>query len=167
MIRIMPTLHYNKQLLIAGLLFTLHNSEEIFGFRQFRFDEYALMHITRNGEMITAIVIITLLAWIAIGWSMLQPRINPKRFVLTTLVSIFLFNAFIPHILGAIYVGGYFPAVITAVFLYLPYAYWMLPRLYREFDSRKLFYITVAQGICLTLVLTFISHLGGFLFCQL
>jgi len=163
----MPTLHYNKQLLIAGILFTLHNSEEAIGFRLFRFDENALMHITHNGEMTMAIVIITLLALIAIGWSVLQPRIGPKRFVLTTLASIFLFNAFIPHILGAIYVGGYFPAVITAVFLYLPYAYWMLPRLYREFDSRKLFYITVAQGLCLALMLTFISQLGGFLLFQL
>jgi hypothetical protein len=166
-LRFMPTIHYNKQLLIAGIIFTLHNTEEAFGFRQFRFDENPLMHIPRNGEMTMAIVIITLLAWIAIGWIALQPQIKPKRFLLTTLVSVFLFNAFIPHILGAIYVGGYFPALVTAVILYLPYTYWMLPRLYNEFGDRRSFYITVGQGICIAIALTGFSQLAGYLIYRL
>lgn len=159
----MPTLHYNKQLFIAGLIFTLHNTEEAFGFRQFRYPEGILNHITAAGGMTTAIILITIIAWIAIVWISAQKHTGPKRFLLTTLTIAFLFNAFIPHILGMIYVGGYFPAVVTAIILYLPYVYWILPKLYNEFETRKLFFKTAAQGICLALFLVFLTQTAGYL----
>jgi hypothetical protein len=163
----MPTLHYNKQLFIAGLIFTLHNTEEAFGFRQFRYPEGILNHIPPAGEMITAIIIITLIAWIAIIWTTFQTKTGPKRFLLTTLVTVFLINAFIPHILGMIYLGSYFPAVVTAIILYLPYVYWILPKLYNEFETRKSFFITAAQGICLALILVFLTQTAGYLINRL
>jgi len=163
----MSTLHYNKQLFIAGLIFTLHNTEEVFGFRQFRYPEGILNHIPHGKEMTTAIVLITLIAWIAIIWTTVQTKTDPKKFLLTTLVTAFLFNAFIPHILGAIYFGGYFPAVVTAVALYLPYVYCILPKLYDEFETRKAFLRTVAQGISLALFLVFLTQTAGYLICKI
>lgn len=163
----MSTLHYNKQLFIAGLIFTLHNTEEAFGFLQFRYPEGILNHIPTAGEMITAIILITVIAWIAIVWISVQKRTNPKRFLLTTLATVFLFNAFIPHILGMIYLGSYFPAVVTAIILYLPYAYWILPKLYNEFETRKSFFRTTAQGICLALFLVFLTQATGYLIDKL
>lgn len=159
----MPTFHYNKQLLIAGLIFTLHNTEEAFGFWQFRFPEGLLIRTPEAGEMITAVALITLLAWIAIVWVIRKGGFFSKRFLLTTLAAVFLINAFIPHILGAIYLGSYFPGVVTAVLLYLPYVYWMLPGIYNEYDSRKSFFIAFVQGICISLFFVLVTQLAGFL----
>lgn len=159
----MPSIHFNKQLLIAGLIFTLHNTEEAFGFRYFRYSDSLLFHLPTADEMIPAIVLITLIAWIAIIWVCFRPSVAPKRFLLTTLVSAFLINAFIPHIIGTIYLGCYFPAVITAVLLYLPYVYWMLPRVYNEFDTRRSFLKTVAQGISLALLAVFVTQFASYL----
>jgi hypothetical protein len=159
----MSSIHYNRQLFIAGLLFTLHNTEEAFGMRYFVHSETLAIHLPAVRQMVPAIVLITLLGWIAIGWVCAGKNDNTKRFLLTTLLLVFLVNAFIPHILGALYVCGYFPGVVTSVLLYLPFTYWLLPAVYRTYDSRRSFFVAAGQGICLALLALFITQFASYL----
>ena len=58
-------LNYNKHLLISGLLFTLHNVEEAIGFARFSYPENLNLPLEPPTveRMISAIVLITLIAW--------------------------------------------------------------------------------------------------------
>jgi len=66
----MNTLNYNKQLLIAGIIFTLHNIEESIGFAHFVYPQNLNLplHPQSVGTMIPAIILITIIAWGVLFW---------------------------------------------------------------------------------------------------
>jgi len=138
----MSRLDYNKQLLIAGALFTFHNLEEAIGFSHFVYPVNLPLAIrSHNADtMIWAIGLITVIARGLILWANSQPREITRKNLLLIFVSVFIANAFFPHITGAIVLQRYFPAVITAVVLYLPYSGWIMPKLYRSYPKRHEFF---------------------------
>ena len=158
----MPTLNYKKQLLLAGCLFTLHNLEEAIGFSRFVYPPnlpLAIVPIAAN-TMIPAIGIITGIAWALILWANSQPDDTNRKNLLLILVSVFLVNAFFPHIVGTIILRRYFPAVITAIVLYLPYSFWILPKLYRTYTSPEYFLGIILRGLFITGSILIILHLS-------
>jgi len=143
----MTKLNYNKQLLLVGLIFSLHNTEETIGFSHFVYASAFPFQTPSSSAMTTSIVLVTLIAWGVILWAFRQPATTVKRNILTAFTSVFLFNAFIPHITGAIALHRYVPGVITAVLLFLPYSFWLMPRLYHSYAAGKWFYTVAGIGL--------------------
>jgi len=161
----MSTINYNKQLLLAGVFFTLHNTEEAIGFSAFVYPSNLplTMPAPTGRSMIIAIGLITVIAWaLILGANAQQKEINQKK-LLIALGSVFLVNAFFPHITATIVLRRYFPAVITSIILYLPYSLWILPKLYRSYPGHNLFYQTAITGLILgtglVLILQFFVHI--------
>ncbi len=163
----MNTLNYNKQLLIAGIIFTLHNIEESIGFAHFVYPQNLNLPLYPQsvGTMVPAIILITIIAWGVLFWAYRQRNDIIKRNILTVLVVAFLFNAIFPHIAGAIILQRYFPAVISSVLLNLPYSIWMLPKIIRLHSSGKSFFVVAAIGMLIVLLLViFVLIISNFLF---
>ncbi|KAJ4461557.1 hypothetical protein PAPYR_2152 [Paratrimastix pyriformis] len=143
---------YAKQMLIAGILLTIHNFEESLGFYWFKYPAWFQpptwfpLAPPSNWEMITAIIIVTAIFWLAITSVAVSKKLVIKRFMLTAFVMVFMINTWVPHILGSIVFLTYFPGVVTAVILYLPAAYLMFPKLYKQFESRRTFLFTAAAA---------------------
>lgn len=156
----MSGINHSNQLLIAGALFTLHNIEEAVGFAHFVYPDYLPLGLRPHNStaMILAIGLTTIIAWLLILWVNIQTKESNRKNLLTILVSVFIVNAVFPHIIGTIVLQRYFPAVITSVVLYLPYSFWLFPKLYRSFTSRNDFYILITGGLGLTLVLVLALH---------
>ena len=152
--------NYNKQLLIAGTLFTLHNVEESIGFSHFTFPAIIPLPIRPHNAdaMIWSVGLITLIAWALILWANSQRKESNSKNLLLILVSVFVANAFFPHIVGTIVLQRYFPAVITSVLLYLPYSAWILPKLYRSYPDRQLFFNIMIGGLSLAICLAVALH---------
>jgi len=156
----MTRLNYKNQLLIAGVLFTLHNIEESIGFSYFRYPAKlpSLIHPPSANAMILSIGLITIIAWALIMWANTQPKESNRKNLLIILVAVFLVNAIFPHITGALVLQRYFPAVITSFILYIPYSVWILPKLYRAYSTRQEFFIVIIGGLSLAAFLALILH---------
>lgn len=146
----MSLLNYNKQLLIAGFIFTLHNIEEAFGFSRFIFPSQLPIPVhPTSTAMIWAIGLITIVGWGFIFAANTQQSENFRKSLLTIFATVFLVNAIFPHIAGAIFLHRYFPALITSIVLFLPYSLWILPKLYRVYSSPFRFFATASGGLAL------------------
>ena len=156
----MSGINHSKQLLIAGALFTVHNIEEAVGLNHFAYPTYLPLGLRphNSNAMMLAIGLTTIIAWLFILWSNIQTKESNRKNLLTILVSVFIVNAVFPHIIGTIVLQRYFPAVVTSVLLYLPYSFWLMPKLYRSYTPRHYFYILITGGLCLTLVLVLVLH---------
>ncbi|MDP4238914.1 MAG: HXXEE domain-containing protein [Bacteroidota bacterium] len=156
----MSKLDYDKQLLLAGTLFTLHNLEEATGFSRFVYPANLPLAIRPPDAdaMIWAIGLLTLIAWGLILWVNSRPKEISRKNLLLIFVSVFIANAIFPHIVGTIVLQHYFPAVITAVILYLPYSILMLPKLYHSYPRHQEFFIVMTGGLSLAVCLTIILH---------
>jgi hypothetical protein len=152
----MKGLNYNKRLILCGVLFTLHNIEESVGYAHFTFPPEIKLPFTPPSAhpMVASIIVITIITWIIILLAISSHRENLKRDVVTILVTVFLINALFPHIISAIFLRKYTPAVVTSVLLYLPFSAIMLPRLYRTFHPRRNYFKLVAVWILISLLLT-------------
>lgn len=152
--------NYNRALFISGLLFTIHNIEEAVGTAYFVLPPDVSLPIELPGTvpMIWSVVLITLIGWCVILWAVRQPHVVRKRNILTFLVLLFLINALIPHIAASIALRKYTPALFTSVFIYLPYALFNLPKLYRQFEIKKQFYGVLFLGILATLAIVVALH---------
>lgn len=164
----MSTLNYKNQLLFAGGLFTLHNIEETIGFSTFVYPHNLPLAIRpQNADaMILAIGIITVIVWGLILWANIQQKEINRKNLLIMLVAVFLVNAFFPHITGTIFLQRYFPAVITSIVLYLPYSFWILPKLYRSYPKHDQFYQIVIAGLLLGSCFVIILHFFVRIFLQ-
>lgn len=154
------TININQQLLFAGILFTLHNIEEVIGFAFFSYPENVPFSIRPldSRSMILSIILITAIAWGVILWSLLQNKESPKRDILTVFVVAFLINAIFPHIAGALLFQKYFPALISSVLLYLPYSIWMLPKLRRMYPTLKHYTSTLLIGLIISVLLVLLAQ---------
>lgn len=156
----MSGVNNSKQLLIAGALFTLHNIEETVGLVHFVYPTHLPLGLRphNSNAVMLAIGLTTIIAWLFILWANSQAKESNRKNLLTILLSVFIVNAVFPHIVGTIVLQRYFPAVITSVVLYLPYSFWLMPKLYRSYTSRFDFYILITGGLCLALVLVLVLH---------
>jgi hypothetical protein len=146
---------YNKHLLFAGLLFTIHNTEEAIGTASFLLPQAINLPIAlpRPVSMIAVVITITVMAWCLLFWAVRHNNVAAKRNVLMLSMFIFLLNAFFPHIIAAIVLRCYVPGVVTAVVLYLPYSLWAAPKLFLQFENKKQLYRLLWIGILVTVVI--------------
>lgn len=120
--------------------FLLHNAEEAISYGSYREPSQVLIrtlfvhsYSAPSADSFHA----ALLAVSAVGSAaMIWARLNPLRPAAAVLVRglalLMLGNVFIPHVPAAILLGGYAPGVVTAVFLNLPLAGFVLVRLQRS-----------------------------------
>ncbi len=157
----MKPINYNKQLLIAGSLFTVHNIEESVGFARFTYPEnfHIFLKPSAAKPMILSIILITLIAWLTILWTLNRKSEITKKNMLTAFVGVFLINAIFPHIAGAVLLRQYFPAAVTSVVLYLPYSFWMLPKLRRLYFVKKHFYTAIVAGLLISFFVVFLLQI--------
>jgi len=154
-----------KFLIIAGILFTLHNVEEAIGFLNFKYPVLPSFNFSPPAPlvMVTAICIVTIVAWCLIFYANTFSSENFRRNLLLILFTVFIFNALIPHIGASILLKRYFPALFTSIFLYIPFSVWILPRIYRSFQHKKMFFQTAILGLMaaggITVLIQFISKL--------
>lgn len=154
------TININRQLLFAGILFTLHNIEESIGFACFSYPDHLPFPIrpTDSKSMILSIILITAIAWGVILWSIPQNKKSTKRDILNVLIVVFLINAIFPHISGALLFQKYFPALISSVLLYLPYSIWMLPKIRRMYPTLKYYISTLLIGLIISILLVLLAQ---------
>jgi len=146
-----------KHLWISGFIFTLHNLEEAIGFWYLDLD---FKQITLSGfSMLYSIVAITIIAWIAIVWVIVNANVLHRLRLLTLFSVIFLTNAFFPHILGAVYTKFYFPALITSVLLYIPYSVWLLLHLKKEYATLQQLGKIIGVGLVVTWIFVLLLQL--------
>jgi hypothetical protein len=70
---------------------------------------------------------LTVVTLFAAGWVALAGRAAPRSLAahsLIALYAIFFVNAFIPHMVGSLLLGGYTPGVLSAAALVVPYCLW-------------------------------------------
>lgn len=152
----MKPINYHRQLFMAGSIFTIHNLEEAVGFAYFTYPKHLPLPLPlapAPKPMILSIILITIVAWTAILWTIKRGGNIVAKNVLTALIAIFLINAVFPHIVGTLVLQQYFPAAVTAVVLYIPYSCWMLPKLWREYLHKKHFYRSMAVGLFISILL--------------
>lgn len=152
--------NYNKCLLLAGLFFTIHNIEEAIGTAHFILPSNINLpfELPPAESMIMSVILITVIGWLVILWTAWQSNALNKRNVLTFLLFLFLINAVFPHIVASVILGLYTPALITSVFIYIPYGVYGLPKLFRQYDNKKQFYAVLIIGMIVTLIIVVALH---------
>ena len=81
-----------------------------------------------TGRLYVGLVIVTVVPAI---WVALTHRSRPRSagaYSILVLYGLFLANAFVPHLLGALLLGGYVPGVLTAGLLVVPFTGWLAYR---------------------------------------
>jgi hypothetical protein len=162
-------LNYNKQLLICGVIFTLHNIEETVGYARFTFPGNINLPFTPPTvqPMIWSIAVITVVAWLIFLFAVWKKSDKLKRDVFAVTITVFLINALFPHILSAIVIQRYSPAFVTSALLYLPYAIVMLPRLYRNYQPRSAYFkLAIIWVLLLALMTVVLQMIMKFIFQQ-
>ena len=119
------------------LAFFLHNLEEALTFSAYREAAEMLLRKLTSSELsipshnsfLSALVVVSLIAALAMAWAMLQPSRRSAFVMVQGLAWIMLINVLVPHVPASILLGGYAPGVITAVFVNTPIAGFALVRL--------------------------------------
>lgn len=155
----MKPINYRRQLFIAGIIFTIHNVEETVGFAYFTYPKSLPLPLVFSAKpMILSIILITIIAWAFIYWAIKRKNETASKNILTALIAVFLVNAIFPHIAGTLLLGQYFPAALTSVVLYLPYSFWMFPKLRREYLTKKHFYSAITVGLLISFLLVILAQ---------
>lgn len=152
----MRELNYQKQLIICGFLFTIHNLEESIGYAFFTFPEGVKLPFSTptTVQMTGAIIALTIIACFFLLIAYSSKRDYFKRDILAIITTVFLINSIFPHILSAIVLLRYTPAVATSALLYLPYTVLLLPKLYRAYHPKARYFKLVICGLIFTGMLT-------------
>jgi hypothetical protein len=152
----MKKLNYNKLLLLCGTVFTIHNIEESAGYAFFTLPVTIQLpfSLPTPQPMICAIVAITIIGWIIFLVGIKSKNEKLKRNILAVTIASFFVNALFPHIVSAIVLQRYTPAVVTSLLLYLPCTFIMLPSLYRCYQPRSKFFKLVAIWLVVLAVVT-------------
>ena len=117
--------------------FLLHNMEEALTFGAYRASTQTLIRelTFRNWSVPTvdsffvALAVVSLAATLSMIWAILRPTRRSALIFVRGLAWIMLLNVALPHVPAAIFLGGYAPGLVTAVFVNLPIACLALIRL--------------------------------------
>lgn len=80
------------------------------------------------GRLYVGLVLVTVIpaVWVALA-SRAAPR-SVGAYSVLVLYGVFLANAFVPHLLGTVLLGGYVPGAVTAGLLVVPFTAWLARR---------------------------------------
>ena len=123
----------------AALLaaFLLHNVEEALTFDSYReASQSALQNLGWTdfsaptvGSFLLALAAVSLAAGLAMTWALLQPSRRSSAILVKGLAWIMLLNVLLPHLPAAVLFNGYTPGLLTALFINVPVACFVLLQL--------------------------------------
>ncbi|HNR86982.1 MAG TPA: HXXEE domain-containing protein [Spirochaetota bacterium] len=154
-----------KILLLTPVFFAVHNAEEALMMRRADgpvpfFGGYPVS----PDQFAVAIVVLTVIGFLvtAAAW-----RFWGRRYFLLVMngfLSMFILNAFFPHIIASIVTGTAAPGVATAVLLYLPFGVYGVRSILRhDLLYRRHFIVSLAAGPVVAAALAGLCLLVGYL----
>ncbi len=131
--------------LLTGV-FILHNLEEAITMNLQKIGSpVSFIQPPTYNQFLFAVSALTIAGIIAYVAAMRTKNIKTYLFISTAVAVALLFNAFIPHVVVALYTMKYTPGLVTAILLNLPLSLLLISKNKPFFESRKqmLFYIAV------------------------
>lgn len=118
---------YKKTVWLFAISETLHNLEEAIWLPGWT-GTAKIPHLTVGVfEFRFAVTLITII-FLGIIFYFSKYENKSSKYLMGGTLVIALFNVFIPHLLGAIFTGHYFPGVVTGVLLNIPVILYLLRR---------------------------------------
>ena len=140
---ILDRLSYRSIQRLLAVVIALHNAEEAVTARAFlpRVGEYvarvpALKDATvvppSLAQLYIALVIVTLVPALLIGWATTGRESGAKREVVAVVAAALMWNVFLPHLSAMIAFRGYAPGGVTALAVNLPFCVYFFRRSLNE-----------------------------------
>lgn len=99
---------------------SLHNAEEALWLPQWSRHAQRFLKPVDRDEFLFAVIVITLLAYLAAGLFILAPDILLFKYMFLGYVGAMIVNVIVIHLLSTIIVKKYSPGLITGIFLLVP-----------------------------------------------
>jgi hypothetical protein len=99
---------------------SLHNAEEALWLPQWSRHAQRFQKPVARDEFLFAVIVITLLAYLAAGLFILAPDIPVFKYMFLGFVGAMIVNVIVIHLLSTIIVRKYSPGLITGIFLLVP-----------------------------------------------
>jgi hypothetical protein len=135
-------LSYRSTQRLLAVVIALHNAEEAVTAGAYlpRVGEYvARVPVLRDAglppslpQLYTALLIVTLVPAILIGWATTGRESVPKRELVAVIAAALLWNVFLPHLSAMVFFRGYAPGGLTAFAVNLPFCLYFFRRSLRE-----------------------------------
>jgi hypothetical protein len=139
---LLDRLSYRSIQRLLAVVIALHNAEEAVT---------ASAYLARVGELVAgvpalrdsglppslsqlyiALVVVTLVPALLIGWATTGRESSSKREVVTVIAAALLWNVFLPHLSAMVLFRGYAPGGVTALVVNLPFCIYFFRRSSRE-----------------------------------
>ena len=127
---------------LLAVVIALHNAEEAVTAGAYlpRVGEYvARVPVLRDAglppslpQLYTALLIVTLVPAVIIGWATTGLDSVSKREVVAVIAAALLWNVFLPHLSAMVVFRGYAPGGLTALAVNLPFCFYFIRRSSRE-----------------------------------
>lgn len=99
---------------------SLHNAEEALWLPQWSRHAQRFQKPVARDEFLFAVIVITLLAYLATGLFILAPDMPVLKYMFLGFVGAMIVNVIVIHLLSTIIVRKYSPGLITGIFLLVP-----------------------------------------------
>lgn len=113
-------LEISSLVIFFPLAITLHNVEEALWLPQWSKYAQKFHRPVNKDEFRFAVIVITLLAYLATCMFMFLPRILVYKYFYFGFLGAMIINAIFPHLVSTIVLRKYSPGLITGVFLVIP-----------------------------------------------
>lgn len=142
---------------------TLHNIEEALWLPEWS------KHVQKFGKQVSrdefcfAVLIITMLAYLATGLFMIFPQILILKYFFFGFIGSMIVNVIFPHLASSIMLKKYCPGLITGIFLIIPFnSLIMVFSLNNKIiNSSEIIISTVVVGIFLLILIYILKKIGG------
>jgi len=140
---LLDRLSYRSVQRLLPVVIALHNAEEAITAPAYlpRVGEYvARVPALRDAgvvppsltQLYIALVVVTIVPAIMIGWSTSGPESAAKRGLVAVVAAALLWNVFLPHVSAMVVFRGYAPGGLTAVVVNLPFCVYFFRRSLRD-----------------------------------
>jgi len=143
--------------------FLLHNLEEVMTLEQWGNIQAGIFPSPpTTAQFAIAVGLFSLLGFIITYARPLNKREKTFYYVMAGFSGMLLLNVFIPHLIGAIYLGSYTPGLITATLLNLPLSLSILKLLHKPniFNTKQLILSILTGGIIGTILAFTLLEVG-------
>jgi len=152
---------YKKIIWLFAISEMLHNLEEAIWLPGWT-ETAKIAHLTVGAfEFRFAVTLITII-FLGITYYFSKYENRSSKYLMGGTLVIALFNVFVPHLIGTIFTGQYFPGVVTGVLLNIPVIIYLLRRGLAEgfFQIKMLILGGVGMAIVILLLLQMLFALG-------
>ncbi len=141
---------------------TLHNLEEAAWLPQWSRDAGRIHKPVEPNEFRFAVVIVTLLAYLATFAAVAAPESRLARLCFFGFLGVMIFNAFVPHLLAAVALRRYAPGLLTGLALLVPINGVILAQAFaaRQLTWAGLLVSTAVVGVMLLVLVPVSFRLG-------